>query len=147
MQDRWVGIAILIVGGVMFKETFNCFVVDWVPLGMAFWPRILLGFLGAYAVYFIIYGSLDEGPFNSLEWRAFAFLLGAIVYALMWNILGYLLATPLFLFAFSVSLGGIHRKALVTAGIVALVGTFTTYLIFKELLFVQLPEGIWGPLL
>lgn len=144
-QDRWIGIAILIIGGVMLWETFSFFVVDWAPLGMAFWPRILLGLLGVYAVYFIIRGSLDDGPFNSLEWRAFAVLLGAIVYALVWDIIGYLLATPLFLFAFSVALGGIRRKTLVTAGIVAIAGTLVTYFVFKELLYVQLPESVWAP--
>jgi putative tricarboxylic transport membrane protein len=141
-QDRLVGIAILVIGAFLFWETFSFKVVNWDPLGLPFWPRILLGLLGALAVYLIVRGSLDDGPYQQLQVRAFVVLAGAIAYVLAIDILGFLVATPLYLAGFHLALGGVTRRHLVEAVILAACGTGLIYYVFQDALWVQFPEGI-----
>ncbi|MEM7022110.1 MAG: tripartite tricarboxylate transporter TctB family protein [Pseudomonadota bacterium] len=144
-QDRLVGIAIILIGAFLLWETFSFKTVDWDPLGLPFWPRILLGALGVIGIYLIVRGSLDQGPFRPLEIRAFAVLAGALVYVFSIDILGFLVATPLFMFLFHLALGGITRGHLVEAAILAVGGTGLIYYVFQEALWVQFPEGMLAP--
>ena len=146
-QDRLVGIAIILIGAVLFWQTFSFKTVNWDPLGLPFWPRILLGLLGIVGVYLIVRGSLDRGPFLRLEPRAYVVLAGAVVYVLAIDIVGFLVATPLYLFAFHLALGGVTRAHLVEAAIVAACGTGLIYYIFQDILWVQFPEGMLAPAL
>jgi hypothetical protein len=141
-QDRLVGIAIVLIGAFLFWQTFSFKVVNWDPLGLPFWPRILLGLLGAIGVYLIVRGSLDRGPFHRLEPRAFVVLAGAVAYVLTIDILGFLIATPLYLFGFHLALGGVTRGHLVEAAVVAACGTGVIYYVFQDVLWVQFPEGV-----
>ena len=144
-QDRLVGIAIVLIGAVLFWQTFSFKIVNWDPLGLPFWPRVLLGLLGVIGVYLIVRGSLDRGPFQRLEPRAFVVLAGAIAYVLAIDIVGFLIATPLYLFMFHLALGGITRGHVVEAAIVAACGTGLIYYVFQEALWVQFPEGMLAP--
>ena len=141
-QDRWMGIAILLIGSYLCYETFFFHKVDWVPLGMAFWPRILLACLGCLAVYFIIRGSLDAGPYERLLPTAFAVLAGCIGYAVMIESVGWLVLTPLFIFALTILLSDRSRRSVIQAALSATLGTIAIYLIFYYGLDVQLPEGL-----
>jgi hypothetical protein len=141
-QDRVVGVVILVVGAFLFWETFSFKMVDWEALGLPFWPRVLLGLLGVTGVYLIVRGSLDHGPFAPLEARAFLVLAGAFAYVLAIDIVGYLIATPLFLLVFHLTLGGITMRRVIEAALIAAVGTGLIYYIFQAALFVQFPEGV-----
>ena len=79
-QDRVIGITILIVGSYLLWETFSFPPPNWDALGIAFWPRLLLGSLLLIGVYFVIKGSLDDGPFERPDWRAFIVLAGGVAY-------------------------------------------------------------------
>ena len=142
-QDRWIGIVILLVGPILFYETYNFHVVDWAPLGMAFWPRLILGGLFVYALYFIFAGSLDQGPFKALDPRAYALISGGLVYVLLWESLGFLICTPLFIFLFGCSISGFRRRRMIQNGATAIIGTAVIYWVFNRLLYVQFPDGIF----
>ena len=142
-QDRKFGILILAICVPLFIETLYFPTRLYVPLGVAFWPRLLLGCLTAIAVFLIIRGSLDAGPFDKLNPKAFAAVGIAMVYVVLLDAIGYLLLTPVFLFVGSCILAGkIDRKQIVTATIVAVLGTSITYFVFHDGLYVQLPEGL-----
>ncbi len=144
-QDRIVGLVILLVGAFLFYETFNFRVVAWDPLGLAFWPRIVLGIMGLLAVYLIIRNSVDAGPFQPLQGRAFVLLAGLSLYVLLLPKLGYLIATPIMLFCFHVALGGTQPKRLLEAAIFAGIATWIVAWVFESLLFVQFPQGLLEP--
>ena len=40
--DRWLGIVLLAICAGLYHETFFFKTFDWDPVGMAFWPRVLL---------------------------------------------------------------------------------------------------------
>jgi len=141
-QDRLVGLIVLLVAGFLFVETFNFKTVDWDPLGLPFWPRVLLALLAVLGIYLVIRGSLDQGPFQPLEWRAFVVLGGALAYVLAIDVVGYLIATPLYLILFHLALDGFSRRHLIEAVIVALIATGLIWYVFQDMLFVQFPEGV-----
>jgi len=141
-QDRMVGLALLIGGGLLFWRTAWFRTVDWDPWGLAFWPRILLGLMMAAGLYLIVRGSLDDGPFEALEPKAFLVLAGITAYALLITPLGFFVATPLFIAGFHLALGGITMRHLVEAVISAAAGTALIWWVFHKLLLVQFPEGL-----
>jgi len=142
-QDRKFGILILAICVPLFIETLYFPTRMYVPLGVAFWPRLLLGFLAACGAFLVFRGSLDKGPFDRLNPKAFIAVGIAMVYVILLDAIGYLLLTPVFLFVGSCILAGkIDRKQIITGTIVAVLGTGITYLVFHDGLYVQLPEGL-----
>lgn len=142
-QDRIVGIGLLIVSVILLRETFDFRTNEWEPLGMAFWPRILLGSLSLIGVYLVIRGSLDQGPFETLQPKAFLALLAGVGYVLLLPYIGYAILTPLFLFLTSLVLTEKRSgRRLAESGIMAAAGSIVIYLVFQYGLLVQLPEGL-----
>lgn len=144
-QDRAVGICILFAGTILFRETLSFPPPNWDPLGIAFWPRILLGALMLIGVYLIIKGSLDDGPFERLNWRAFIVLASGVVYTCLLNTIGFILLTPPFMFLAVICLGGsLTKTRVIEAILVAGGGTLFIHLVFVKGLRVFLPEGLLG---
>ncbi len=144
-QDRIVGIGLLAGGALLLFETFSFRVNDWEPLGMAFWPRLLLALLGFCAVFLIVKGRLDDGPFLSVHARSFLALGLGVAYVVLLPRIGFLLLTPAFVFAASLLIGRELRwQRLVEAAALAVVTTLALDLVFKQVLLVQLPEGLLG---
>ena len=132
----------LAVGAVLFYETFSFRLVDWDWMGLPFWPRLVLGFLGALSVLFVVRGSLDDGPSQSLNPRAFLVLAGGTLYVTLISVVGYVIVTPVFIAAFSYALGPRTRRGVVEALVTATVATLLIHYVFNELLYVQFPEGL-----
>lgn len=144
-QDRLLGIGLLAGGALLLLETFSFRVNDWEPLGMAFWPRVLLAVLACCAVVLIAKGRLDDGPFLSLHGRSFLALGIGMAYVVLLPRLGFMLLTPVFLFVVSLLIGReLGWRRLAEALTVAVVTTVVLVLVFKQVLLVQLPEGQWG---
>ena len=144
-QDRAVGISILVAGTVLFWETLSFPSTNWDPLGIAFWPQFLLITMMSIGVYLIVKGSLDDGPFERINWRAFIVLAGGVIYICLLQTIGFLLLTPPFLFLAVLCLGGsLTRTRILEAVLVAGGGTLFIHLVFVKGLRVFLPEGLLG---
>ncbi len=141
-QDRLVGLVILLGGAFLFWRTYDFHVVDWDPLGLPFWPRILLGLLIASGLYMTVRGSLDNGPFSKPVGKSFLFLGIITAYALLMSPVGYLIATPAFIIIFHLSLSSLTVRHVIEACILAAISTGFIYYIFQDLLLVQFPEGM-----
>ncbi|MGQ4274919.1 tripartite tricarboxylate transporter TctB family protein [Terrihabitans sp. B22-R8] len=84
----------------------------------------------------------DNGEtIDLLEPRAMAFILLIVIYAFAFEIVGFSLATLVFLFAAFAFVGG---AGLVPASIVALLATGTMWFAFVTVLGVGLPQGVFG---
>ncbi|MFT5450089.1 MAG: hypothetical protein ACI9DC_005292 [Gammaproteobacteria bacterium] len=141
-QDRIVGAVMLMLGAVLFYETYSFKTVDWDWMGLPFWPRLVIGFLCALGVYFVLRGSLDNGPFNRLNPRAFLVLIGGSIYVGLIQTVGFAIMTPLFIGIFSWLLGPRTPRSAVHAIITAALGTLIILYVFKEVLYIQFPEGL-----
>ena len=141
-QDRIVGILMMLVGVVMYYETYSFKTVEWDWMGLPFWPRLVISFLCALGLYFTVRGSVDNGPYRDMQHKAFYVLAGVVVYVALIEPIGYAIVTPIFIGLYSWSLSPKTKRAAIEAVVVGIVGTLIIFYIFKEALYVQFPEGL-----
>jgi putative tricarboxylic transport membrane protein len=141
-QDRVVGVLTLLLGAVLYYETYNFRTVDWDWMGLPFWPRLVIAFLMALGAYFAFRGSVDTGPYKTLNPKAFLVLAGAVFYVSLIDVIGYAIMTPLFIGTYSWFLGPKTRRAAIEAVVIAVLGTLIIFYVFKEVLYIQFPEGL-----
>ena len=139
--DRAVGLVALVVIAVLFAHTFTFRVVDWDPLGLAFWPRLVLALIAVCALVFVVRGSVAPQEVEPVSARAFRVLAGCVLYVLALPLAGFVLATPVFVALFAYALGRHQRHRVALALALALVTTLAVYLLFQVGLEVQLPRG------
>ncbi len=139
--DRILGIAAIVLSAGLFAATFRFPVVDWDPLGMAFWPRILIGLLFFLSLFFVVKGRILPGPPAKVVFRAFIIPAGGIVYVVALQWIGYIAASLIAMALLTRMLvaPGQHRLSLTL--LMATTGTTLTYLVFKVLFGVYLPIG------
>lgn len=124
-----------------------------VPLGPAFYPRVVITIFLALSLVLLVTGLRAPRPAGGGDWRAWvgryrlilaAFLVFAL-YVLAMPVLGYLLSTGLFTAAMQWLLGrrGLRRGPGVLA--VALGTAVATWLVFERYLYVLLPRGSLWP--
>lgn len=88
-------------------------------------------------------GTPDEEGYPASVARAFKLIGAALLYGLTFNLLGYLIATPLFIAAALVVLG---QKKPLSIAVIAILFTVINYAIFAHVLGVRIPVGpLTGP--
>ena len=154
-RDSLVGAFLLLLSGWLYLYTGEIPHPPFIPLGPAFYPRIILGLLGFLSLCLIVADlwkrvERKHSPAQPGQRRSWlqeyglvlpAFLLfGA--YILFLPILGYLLATFLFVAILQWVLGLRQIKQLPTLFLVAGGASSLTYLIFERYLRILLPRGV-----
>lgn len=114
--------------------------------GPDFFPRILaIGLIGLSGLLFLSsIMSKDEsttGLFEIYAMKAYITMVGLLVYMILLNVVGFLIATPIFLIGLIRFYGMKHYPKLVLSSVIV---TGIIYSIFKLLLAVPLPTGILG---
>jgi putative tricarboxylic transport membrane protein len=141
-QDRLMGFATVAVSLFLLWETFYFPETHWDPLGIAFWPRTVLGGMLLIGTFLIYRGRVVEG-FERVDWRGGVILGAGAGYVLLLPSIGFLLLTPPFMFLAVMLIGGRWtRGRIVEALVVAVVSTVTIFFVFQEALLVRLPEGL-----
>jgi hypothetical protein len=145
-EDAIVGAVALVVAGALYWATFYFRAVDWTPLGLAFWPRVILSGLALAALALIVLRQLDAYTRFQLI-RAELILFGAIAgFVIALPLLGFLPIGFVYTFGTILWLDDERRLGWVRAALVALVATALTYAVFGLGLNVWLPSGIVGDL-
>lgn len=139
--DRVVGLVALTAAIALFAHTFTFRVVEWDPLGLAFWPRVILVLLAACALAFIVRGSVAPAEVEPVRPGAFAVLAGCTLYVLALPLVGFVVATPVFVSVFAYVLGRGERRRVGVALALAVVTTLAVHFLFQVGLEVQLPRG------
>lgn len=157
-RDGYTGLAVLAASLALFWATLGLERHPMVPVGPAFYPRIVLGITALMALALVVAdfrrkrdvspSPLGEGrgggaasPSYALVIIAFA-VFAAYVVALPW--LGFRLATFLFLVAMPIVLERpASRGRWVTVIVLAVVATAASYYAFERYLHVLLPRGRW----
>jgi len=146
------------IGGAIFLLIFGAFIclearnlemgriVNPGPGFFPFWLGLALVVVSLALVIKSSWEKADRSPSNGLwkgsRWGKIPFSLAAmLLYAFFLGSLGYLLAT-FFLMFFLFRIIGSQRWTITIVG--SLIGTFSTYILFKVLLQVRLPEGFYG---
>ncbi len=129
----------------LYVETLSFRKMDWEPLGMAFWPRVILIGIGLSAVWFIFTGlrrSSDAEPFKVsaiAPWLAVAVFL-TLIYWVGTYISGFLLIAGLTWYLRP----GPPLRSVGVAVANAVVSILLIHLIFIVILGLRMPTGQFG---
>lgn len=114
--------------------------------GPDFFPRILAFSLIGLSILLFISSMLSKdesttGLFEIYAIKAYITMVSLLVYMTLLNVIGFIIATPLFLFGLIRFYGMKHYPKLVLSSVLV---TGIIYSVFKLLLAVPLPTGILG---
>lgn len=153
-RDSFAGLIFLAISLALLVQSFSLPQLPLVPVGPGFYPRIVLIFMAVTSAVLIVQdlrarrAIAADGPAPARPQRAYGLvaLSFAIVaaYIVLLPLLGYRIATVLFVAALQAALEGpaTWRQWTVLAAIA--VGTSAvTYLVFEQYLSVLLPRGSW----
>ena len=139
MTDRITGVLLLalaIAFGLHARSFKTNFLTD--PLGPQAWPIMLAVLLGLFSLYLIFRPEAEAvWPKPVVLFRQAVLVGGLIVYALLLEPLGFILATVLVM-AFMASLLGARWWQ---AGVTGVVSSVALYVLFNTLLGLPLPAG------
>jgi hypothetical protein len=150
-RDSGIGLGLLVACGLLYWQTGAIRTPPFVPIGPAFYPRVVLGLLAALVVWLILEDLLTRvpragtaaAPVSRPNYRlvVICFLVfGAYVVGL--SLLGYLLSTFLFVLGLGWVTGPRTPREVPRLFAVAAGTTLATYLIFEKYLHVFLPRGL-----
>ena len=151
-RDTGIGVGLLAFCGVLFWQTGAISTPPFVPIGPAFYPRVLLILLAGLAVWLLVEDILRRrGPSQGVKKPAgpppnyrrvlLAFLV-FLAYVASLNIIGYMTSTFLFILGLSWSIGPRDRRGLPKLVAVSFGTALVIYLVFEKYLFVFLPRGL-----
>ena len=138
----------MIVSAAAFGYTFTFKQFKNVPVGPEFFPRVLAIALFIFCVLLLLTNlktseaNKKSAPTMSLKNRgmqkALAGLAIVVVYALLWEVLGFLIITPIAIFLMTLLLG---KRSYIKMIVIAVGATVIVFLAFKYLLGIQMPLG------
>ena len=148
-QERLMGIIIAILGLIMFLNTLTMsfmMLVD--DPGPTLLPRVVSIALIACGLGLAFYKSKDARPvvfkLNENSKRMVISFIALLIYAILFNVLGYMLSTFVFLSFLTWYLTKQKNTAAIWKSLLnGLVVTAIIYLVFTQLLNVILPSGIF----
>ncbi len=138
----------MIVSAAAFAYTFTFKEFKNVPVGPEFFPRALAVCLFVCCLILFLTNlkstSSNKGeaptlsPLNKDMQRALLGLAIIVVYALLWNVTGFIITTPFAIFAMTRLLG---KKEYLKMAIVSVVATAVIFIVFKFILGIEMPLG------
>ena len=145
MSDRVLGAVCVVASAAMaWAAQDYAAAISYEPVGPRAFPLLLACGLGLSGLWLVLRPSAGAGAFQGVPWKATALCAVAVlVYALLFQWLGFPLATALMAVPVGMAFGGSWKQAL--AGGAALGGVL--YLLFDKVLDVVLPAGPLASLL
>lgn len=140
-QDLTVGVLVLVVAGLLYMETFSFPAVNWTPLGLAFWPRIVLGGIAAACMLLMVLRQLGHQPVFEIRMRECLLFMALAGFIIALPIAGFFLTCTAYVFATAVWLGNGTDNNVMRALLIAIATTGMVYLAFSLGLGVRLPQG------
>ena len=138
----------MFVSATAFRYTFTFKQFKNVPVGPEFFPRVLAVALFIFCVLLLLTNLRDTEankktvPTMSLKNRgmqkALAGLAIVTAYAFLWEVLGFLIITPIAIFSMTLLLG---KRSYIKMIIISVGATAIVFIAFKHLLGIQMPLG------
>ena len=145
MSDRVLGAVCVVASATMaWAAQDYAAAISYEPVGPRAFPLLLAAGLGLSGLWLVLRPTAGAGAFQGVPWKPTALCAVAVlVYALLFQWLGFPLATALMAVPVGMAFGGSWKQAL--AGGAALGGVL--YLLFDKVLDVVLPAGPLASLL
>lgn len=151
-RDAGIGVGLLAFCCLLYWQAGLVSAPPFVPIGPAFYPRVILILLAGLSLWLIAEDLLRRRPLakgaakpagTAPNYRKV--LLGFIIflgYVAGLSLIGYLTATFLFVLGLSWSIGPRNIRELPKLIAIAVGTTLATYLVFQKYLYVFLPQGL-----
>lgn len=145
MSDRLLGATCVLASAAMaWAAQDYVAAISYEPVGPRAFPLLLASGLGVSGLWLVLRPASGTGSLKAVPWLATLKCAAAIVaYALLFQWLGFVLATTLMAVPVGVAFGGDWRKSLAGGAALGLV----LFLLFDKLLDVVLPAGPLATLL
>ena len=145
MSDRILGAVCIAVGaGMAWAAQDYAATISYEPVGPRAFPLLLAALMAASGLWLVLRPSLGAVHFSSVPWTATVLSAVAIgLYALLFQTLGFTLATALMAVPVGMAFRGSWKQALAAGAGLGIV----LYFMFDKLLDVVLPTGILSFLL
>lgn len=151
-RDAGIGVGLLVFCGILYWQAGLVSAPPFVPIGPAFYPRVVLILLAGLALW-LIAEDLLQGRVRARKAAKPAghapnygkVLLGFIIflaYVAGLSLIGYPAATFLFVLGLSWTIGPRNVRELPKLVAIAAGTVLATYLIFEKYLYVFLPQGL-----
>lgn len=145
MSDRLLGTACIVSSAAMAWTVQDyAAAISYEPIGPRAFPLLLLTGLGLSGLWLVLRPMAHNETFHGVPWKPTALCATAVLaYALLFQWLGFVLATALMTLPVGMAFGGSWKQSLVGGTALGL----SLYLLFDKLLDVVLPVGLLAPLL
>lgn len=145
-RDFWIGLGLLGFCALLYQQAGVIPVPPFVPLGPAFYPRVLLMLLAALAVWLIVESVVTTPTVSPaavrLNYRLVAACFGMLaMYIAGISVIGYFPATFLFVLGLAWCMSPRRARELPKLVMVAGGTTVGVYLVFERYLRLLLPRG------
>ncbi len=140
MSDRLLGaVCVVAAAGMAWYARGYTAPISYEPVGPRAFPMLLAAFMATGGAWLVLKPTLRAGTFNGVQLRPLAFTVLAIaVYAMLFQTLGFSLATAMMAVPVGRAFGGTWKQSLL-GGLGLGVGL---YVLFDKLLDVVLPTGV-----
>lgn len=150
-RDTGIGIGLLVFCALLYGQAGRVSAPPFVPIGPAFYPRVVLILLAGLALWLIAEdllrgrraarkGAKPAGPAPNYRKVLLGFGL-FLAYIAGLSLVGYPVATFLFVLALSWAIGPRSVRELPKLVAIAAATVLATYLVFEKYLYVFLPQG------
>jgi putative tricarboxylic transport membrane protein len=152
-RDARIGLGLVVLCGLVYWETLLIPSPPFVPIGPAFYPRVIVLLLAGLAVWLIVESGLagrargarpparPAGHAPNYRLVAYCFSI-FFAYIAALSVIGYLASTFLFVLALAWVMGPRQPRQLPRLVLLALGTTVLTFLVFEKYLYVFLPRGL-----
>ena len=154
-RDIGIGLGLLALSGILYWQAGLAPVPPFVPYGPAFYPRVVLILLAAFALWLVVESVIRPGGVASTRPTAKAvaerpnYRLVAICFVVLGgyvaglSVFGYFGSTFVFVLGLGWLMGPRRGRELPKLTFIAAGTTLVTYLVFEKYLHVFLPRGLW----
>lgn len=142
MSDRLFGVIMLAISAAMAAAAWQLVPpISYEPIGPSTYPLLLAGLMAAFALRFIVKPDAEpDWPQGILLRKVVAMFVGLIAYGLLFQPLGFVVATALLTIALGRLFGGGWRQCALAGPAMG----FGLYIFFDWILEVTLPVGgLW----
>lgn len=145
MSDRILGAVCIVASASMAWATRDyAAAISYEPVGPRAFPLVLSGLMAIGGLWLVVQPSIRSGAFEGVPVKQTALsILAVLIYALLFETLGFTLATALMAVPVGIAFGGSWKQVLLTGAGLGLI----LYFLFDKLLDIVLPTGMLSFLL
>ncbi|WP_434362449.1 tripartite tricarboxylate transporter TctB family protein [Parasalinivibrio latis] len=143
-SDGIFSLVIVAVCIILFTRSFYLPDVQWDPMGMAAWPRVIIIILAMLAIQNLFTKYRNKSELFKVEWPLSDFFVIAFLclYSFLLETVGFYLLTPPALMVLALWWSGFEKRFFIKSFVTSVLATLWVYVVFELGVSLQLPLGL-----